>query len=142
MTNEIKEILEKFNKEVEKAELTRNPYSNEDKKFKHILVSLSEEHFNIFKDTLDYITNLQESHCEYKEKCNEYNVGCIKEILCNYQKTNNNLQQRIDKAVEYIENNELYYDKELGLVEMMGAKSNRIPVVKTYNLLDILRGDE
>ena len=57
---DLKEILEKFNKEVEKAELTRNPYSNEDKKFKHILVSLSEEHFNIFKDTLEYITNLQE----------------------------------------------------------------------------------
>ena len=51
---------------------------------------------------LDYITNLQESQCEYKEKCNEYNVGCIKEILCNYLKTNKDLQQRIDKAIEIL----------------------------------------
>ena len=75
MKDEIKEILLKFNKEVEKAELTRNPYSSEDKKFKHIIVSLSEEHFNIFKDALDYITNLQEEKDKYKnviDKIKEY----------------------------------------------------------------------
>ena len=70
MTNEIKEILDLF----------YNEYPKEEKIIEK------------------YITNLQENHCDYKEKCNEYNVGCIKEILCNYQKTNNNLQQRIDKA--------------------------------------------
>lgn len=82
-------------------------------------------------DDLDYCKSLKAGNILLK-----YNE-C--DLLLDYI---TNLQQRIDKAVEYIENNELYYDKELGLVEMMGAKSNRIPVVKTYNLLNILRGDE
>ena len=88
MDNEIKEILDKFNKEVEKAELTRNPYSSEDKKFKHIIVSLSEKYFNIFKDILDYITNLQE---ENKKLSNaRYSLDRVE------------LEKRIDKAIEYI----------------------------------------
>lgn len=94
MKDEIKEILLKFNKEVEKAELTRNPYSSEDKKFKHILVSLSEEHFNIFKDTLDCITNLQEE-LKIMVKDDERN----QETIIKLSKENERLNNIIDELI-------------------------------------------
>lgn len=105
---EIKEMLEKFNKEVEKVELIRNPYSSKDKKFKHILISLAEEHFNMFKDTLNYITNLQKEYEDLKELEHDYRVEL--NLTARYEK-------RINKAIEYIENND---DEWFSTVELIG----------------------
>ena len=55
---------------------------------------------------------------------------------------NAELQQRINKAIEYIKENEQYFDKELGLVEMMDIGNTRLPVVETYELLQILQGED
>lgn len=44
----------------------------------------------------------------------------------------------IKEVREYIEKSTQWYDKELGLVEMEGYNSNRIPVVYLYGLLEIL----
>ena len=48
------------------------------------------------------------------------------------------LKSIIKEVREYIEKNTQWYDKELGLVEMEGYNSNRIPVVYLYGLLEIL----
>lgn len=44
----------------------------------------------------------------------------------------------IKEVREYIKDYELYYDEELGLVEMMGAGSTRTPVIESTPLLGIL----
>ena len=67
MNNEIKEVLKKFDKEVKKVEIIRIPYSNEDKKIKIVEIYLGENHFNIFKDILDCITDLEEENKQLKE---------------------------------------------------------------------------
>ena len=58
------------------------------------------------------------------------------------------LQQKIEKAVEYIENNTKYFDKEYcsiygELCSMPGANNTRLHVViDVENLLNILKGDD
>ena len=52
------------------------------------------------------------------------------------------LHSIIKEVREYIKENTQWYDKELGLVEMEGYKSNRIPVIYLYGLLEILKGKE
>lgn len=50
----------------------------------------------------------------------------------------NQRKEVLDKIKEYIEENTQYYDKELGLVEMMGAGETRTPVIYLYGLLKLL----
>lgn len=50
----------------------------------------------------------------------------------------NKQKEVIDKIKEYIKENTQYYDKELGLVEIMGAGETRTPVVYLYGLLELL----
>ena len=53
------------------------------------------------------------------------------------------LNNIINEVREYIKNNTLWFDDELGLVEMEGYQTNRIPVVKTYYIDEILdKGEE
>ena len=111
MDNEIKEILDKFDKEVKKAEITRNPYSNEDKKYKHILLSLSEEYYNIFKDILDYITNLQKENKILKEQ--NICVGC---------ENNPSYKSRIDEAIKYCILNEEFTPRLVDVKNILEGK--------------------
>lgn len=48
------------------------------------------------------------------------------------------LNNIIKEVRKYINENTKWYDKELGLVEMKGYKTNRIPVIYEYGLLEIL----
>ena len=52
------------------------------------------------------------------------------------------LESKVKKAINYIKNFELYYDDELGLVNMLGAGNTRTPVVLSRGLLNILQEDE
>ena len=57
------------------------------------------------------------------------------------ERLKNQLQQKeniIKEVREYIEKNTQWYDKELGLVEMEGYETDRIPVIYKYGLLKIL----
>lgn len=68
-------------------------------------------------------------------------------VISNVNNNNNDLQEQIDKAIEYIEQNEKYFDsqyaKDFGeLCSMMGARNTRTPVVETTQLLSILKGEE
>ena len=88
MKNEIKEILESLDK-ISKAE-----YYPED------LLTYKECHL-----LLDYITNLQEENKKFKNWINVLN------------KNNHNYKSRIDKAIEYIENND---DEWFSVPELIG----------------------
>lgn len=122
MEDEIKEILQKFNEEVENVELIRNPFLNKNKKFKKILIYLEEEHCDIFKKALDYITNLQEENDNYKRRERKWEKWSteksilssrMSEYLCKYQnvkreyaiqnKVIHNYKSRIDKATKELE---------------------------------------
>lgn len=154
MSDEIKEILLKFNKEVEKAELTRNPYSTEDKKFKHILISLSEERFNIFKDTLDYITNLQQENERLKDIVIEKDSQLKDMILQKTDYTAVNIlemklqdyKSKVEKAIEYIDN--FSVDKSFSFPLMKRWEENQVKSSIDYefqttlykDLLNILNG--
>ena len=56
----------------------------------------------------------------------------------NLVQENNKQKEVLDKIKEYIKENTRYYDKELGLVEMMGAGKTRTPVIYLYGLLELL----
>ena len=62
----------------------------------------------------------------------------IQEELNKEIKINIKYKEVLDKIKEYIKENTRYYDKELGLVEMMGAGETRTPVVYLYGLLELL----
>lgn len=62
----------------------------------------------------------------------------IKEFEDYMYKANIELLNKLDKIKEYIKENTRYYDKELGLVEIMGAGGTRTPVVYLYGLLKLL----
>ena len=95
----------------------------------------------------NYITNLQEENKKLKELCDKYeeehktafqtwqknNIEAFKKTNSNIEilfKDNCVLQQRIDKAIEYIEKYE------------MGKYDYSIPAGGIIELKDILKGDE
>ena len=84
---------------------------------------------------LDYITNLQQDNTMYAQLKDEYEEE-IKD-----------LQQRIDKAIEYIEKDTRWFDSEYAsiygeLCKCEGFNTDRLEVmVNPSNLLKILKGD-
>ena len=106
------------------------------------------EHDYIFetgnsKMLLDYITNLQQENEELKknQRYNKKGVFCLEYDKETLRDMVDELQERIEKAVEYIENNSLYdeildYDYE----ENPYISYTTDEYVKD-NLLDILSGD-
>lgn len=68
------------------------------------------------------------------------------DTLNDYVNLINQLQQKenvIKEVREYIEEEKLWYDKELGLVQIKGYKTDRIPIIYTCGLLEILdKGDK
>ena len=78
------------------------------------------------------------------EKLNEENYELY--LQCKqYEDKEEDLENKIERREtiikeirEYIEKNTQWYDEELGLVEMEGYDSNRIPVVYLYGLLEII----
>ena len=65
---------------------------------------------------------------------NGYTRKCLKKVLEEIER----LHSIIKEVRDYIKDYELYYDEELGLVEMMGAGSTRTPVIESTPLLEIL----
>ena len=70
------------------------------------------------------------------------------EYINQLEKENQELKDRIDKAIEYIEKDTRWFDSEYAsiygtLCTCAGAKDNRLEVmVNPSNLLEILKGDK
>ena len=93
--------------------------------------------------TLDEISLLEEmkSNCLKKGQYIDDKAKDKFKMLCHLEDFSiayYELLEVIKEIREYIEKNTQWYDKELGLVEMEGYNSNRIPVVYLYGLLEIL----
>ena len=150
MTNEIKEILDKLEIVARKHTIE---VCEDGSKIETMSASVVDElRLNNYsaKILLDYITNLQEEK-ENAVECLKYyeekhfikpavdNTKLIIELYNAYLKEINDLQQRIDKAVEYI--NKYEYEKycpgpyEKNKYIMREEKEGQ-------DLLNILRGDE
>lgn len=68
----------------------------------------------------------------------EHSTIFATEMIQNLVEVIDKYKSTIDKIKEYVKENTRYYDKELGLVEMMGAGETRTPVVYLYGLLELL----
>lgn len=88
---------------------------------------LSEYHKRIIKEEIE---RLNKGYCELKEKCNRGDCDCTKEEYNNMCEANIKLMNRIDKAIEYIENNNWV------LVETLE------PIVLKDKILNILKGSD
>jgi len=77
---------------------------------------------------------------EYEQHCNEQLRNKITNLEYKIKRLEEDNKYKIvsDKIKEYIKENTRYYDKKLGLVEMMGAGETRTPVVYLYGLLELL----
>ena len=107
MTNEIKEILDKRQLRL----MCNDIYEGGD-----------------WQTMIDYITNLQEENKKLEKRNKEIYEGFMAttQELCEYA-------EKIDKAVEYIEND---YDKNEEVIDYFNLNSYY------DNILKILRGDE
>lgn len=104
MNDEIKEILDNFSKAYDIHKEIISKHNNADEI--HIEISLKES-----KQLLDYITNLQ-------SKIEAYELFDNQKIT-NLQEENDKLQERIDKAIAYI-------DKELSFNVIINGKENKV----------------
>ena len=95
----------------------------ENKRLKELCDKYEEEHNTTFNEWKETITDKYQTLKDLQEEKDKY-----KDV--------------IDKIKEYVKENTRYYDKELGLVEMMGAGATRIPVVYLYGLLELLENVE
>ena len=118
MKDEIKEILKKLDKDIKKVESFRHPNDVEDRKFKELGLFFEEKYWNIFKYTLDYITNLEQELEELKIQLNNAdnkNLELIEELNkeidryedtisfdLGYDKGSKEYKSRIDKAMKLI----------------------------------------
>lgn len=125
MTEEIKEILEYYQKDIDKFEYYMSDYNDEQLK---TTFSKNYQRYKNHKILLNYITNLQKENQSLKEKlnCKEYFSSTMPEntefvILTkeNYDRQqkdlaleNITLKSRNEKAVEYIKNID-YFDGEI-----------------------------
>lgn len=65
----------------------------------------------------------------------EYDKETMSDMIDDYK-------SRIDKTIEYIEQNTEYLDIEKGEVfECEGYKSNRVPIIRTRGLINKLKGE-
>ena len=124
MNDEIKEILDYYRKDIEKKELFMKDYTEKQLK---TTFQKSYQRYKNHKLLLDYITNLQEEN----KRLQQNNYDMQKEMAMCWQK--------IDKAVEYIKNNALYYEdydydinEELYLTDIVDSEAKQ-------NLLNILQ---
>jgi DNA repair exonuclease SbcCD ATPase subunit len=133
MTNEIKEILDRFYNEYPKCEKILEKYITN-------LQEIEKEHQKINGELRQEINDLQEEKENAVESLKYYeekhfikpvvdNMKLTTELYNAYSKEINDLQQRIDKAVEYIQDN---FTNDDGSIWHEDFK-------KIYN---ILRGDE
>ena len=135
MKDEIKEILERLDKGIKETKFFRSPYFSEDKKYKEVGICLQEEQCNIFKDTLDYITNLQ-------EKVNQYENP--DDMTLFYMWLDEKAKDKIKKLQE--ENKELlkksYSDDVIITKATEWVKKNMYYFPRPDELLNILNGDD
>ena len=96
----------------------------------------------------NYITEL-ESMFELSElEEHSRNILKVGNYIKQLQQENQELKDRIDKAIEYIEKDTRWFDSEYAsiygtLCTCAGAKDNRLEVmVNPSNLLEILKGDK
>ena len=93
MNKEIKEILKKIDKDIKKVESFRHPNDVEDRKFKELGLFFEEKYWNIFKYTLDYITNLEQENNNLREE------NLYMEVL---ESSIEDYKLRIDKVMKLI----------------------------------------
>lgn len=79
---------------------------------------------DLIRDFNEYSTDYNKTTCEY-----------YRDYLRNYQKEKLELQQRIDKAIEYIENNT--YSSVATMKTILHLQNDEL-----YDLLEILKGDK
>ena len=112
-----------------------------------ITISVNEEDvqniINAYEKDIEYINQLEKENQRLKEIEKEHQKmnGCLHLEI-------EELKDRIDKAIEYIEKDTRWFDSEYAsiygtLCTCAGAKDNRLEVmVNPSNLLEILKGDE
>ena len=106
MNNEIKEIIEYFKDDIDFLEVELK-YPN----FKGRYITIRDKECEYLRKLLDYITNLQEENERLGELCNKYEeehkttFKIWEKDLKNFEhEKNRELKSRIDKVIEYIEN--------------------------------------
>ena len=68
----------------------------------------------------------------------EIQVDRVHSVLSMVREKHDLYKEVIEEVREYIKENTQWFDKKLGLVEMEGYNTNRIPVIYLYGLLQIL----
>ena len=108
--------------------------------------------FDHFKDIEELIKHLEMWYAEddyfaYERYFHLRDARIMGMFIYELQQENQELKDRIDKAVEYIEKDTRWFDSEYAsiygaLCTCAGAKDNRLEVmVNPSNLLEILKGD-
>lgn len=125
-TNDIKKILKKLDKNIKIVGSYRHPNDIEDRKFKEIGLFFEEKYWNIFKDTLDYITNLETIEQQYSAILSEN--AELENKITNLQEENKEWSMIFDTfskrpyAHKYLEEKK----KELGNKKIIGLDSEMI----------------
>lgn len=137
MNNEIKEIIEYFKDDIDYLEEALK-YPN----FKGRYITIRDKECEYLRKLLDYITNLQEENKEahdFDETMKDIKDNLIARI--NRQECEiHNLQQRIDKAIEYIENNFISYEDSRTFGQL--GEEIEIQVKEIRYLFKILKGSD
>lgn len=129
-TNDIKKILKNLDKNIKKVESFRHPNDIEDRKFKEIGLFFEEKYWNVFKDTLDCITNLEKEN----EKLKEQNKMTDEQIEKTLEVVSEHIyKSRNEKAIEYIKERTFDEVSIAPFVDDFNCKEN---------LLNILQGED
>ena len=122
--------------EIEEIETLEIDFKDTDE-LKLALEVSSKKAIYLIDDLIKHLFELQQQNQKYKEVINKIN-NCIKTKL---EKENEELTKRIDKAIEYIENNSLYeteYDYDYEENSYLSGIDDEIA---KKDLLNILKGE-